>query len=263
MNRTRIWIAASALLAVLVVAGYATAHVLSGDAEVRISARRLDDGRTEFALQQRTDGEWAERILPSSRYFPARPGSDRWLNSSPLMIETTEEVNRTPGRDSFRNGEVTTIIEVDIPYGSSETALNSYVSVKSNSAQGEEGDGIVLVVGCHGGLGTGIVWFVSDLPPLVNGDYPTQFSYLPNPAGVPEVTLETWVGDTNHWDHLFDGEYYAYPLSGVRIYHLLKDAEEFTVTLQGSQETIDVTFSLDGVFDTPIQPNLDYCGQYY
>ncbi len=57
-------------------------------AEVRINALRLDDGRTEFGLQQRqTGGEWSDRLLPRGRYFPADSSVDRWLNSSPLTLE--------------------------------------------------------------------------------------------------------------------------------------------------------------------------------
>ena len=76
------------MLAALVVVSYALAHVLGGDAEVRISARVLDDGRTEFALQQRSDGEWGDRVLPRARFFPAEAEQDQWLNSTPLSIET-------------------------------------------------------------------------------------------------------------------------------------------------------------------------------
>ena len=55
--------------------------------DVRISARRLADGRVEFALQPRAGGGWGERILPSSRrYFPPHAASGRWLNSSPVTI---------------------------------------------------------------------------------------------------------------------------------------------------------------------------------
>ena len=53
-------------------ASYALGHTLSGDAEVRISARKLADGRVEFALQQRVGGEWGERQLPRARFFPAK-----------------------------------------------------------------------------------------------------------------------------------------------------------------------------------------------
>ena len=59
----------------------------AAQAEVRITAQRLEDSRTEFALQQRgSDGQWGERLLPRSRYFPARASAGRWLNSTPLTL---------------------------------------------------------------------------------------------------------------------------------------------------------------------------------
>ena len=78
------------LLAVLLGAvaafGIGLAAAQNSGAEVRIEARRLGDGRVEFALSERgTDGEWGDRILPSSRYFPT--GSrGRWLRSSPVSV---------------------------------------------------------------------------------------------------------------------------------------------------------------------------------
>ena len=42
------------------------------DVEVRVAARRLLNGNTEFAAQQRqADGSWGERLLPRARFFPA------------------------------------------------------------------------------------------------------------------------------------------------------------------------------------------------
>lgn len=84
-----------ALLAAL--AGSIALAATGSEAEVRISARQLEDGRVEFALQQRVDGEWGERTLPSSRYFPADVGHNRWLNSTSMTVsvsvagELTEE----------------------------------------------------------------------------------------------------------------------------------------------------------------------------
>lgn len=53
---------------------------------VRITARRLADGRVEFALQERKGGQWSDRLLPRSRYFPTNARIDRWLRSSPLGL---------------------------------------------------------------------------------------------------------------------------------------------------------------------------------
>ena len=87
----RVGLAVVAVAVLTSVAG-ATATVVSSadhEAEVRIAAQRLDDGRTEFALQQRgADGEWGARVLPARRFFPASPDLDRWLSSSPLTVRT-------------------------------------------------------------------------------------------------------------------------------------------------------------------------------
>ena len=53
---------------------------------VRITARRLADGRVEFALQERKASQWSERLLPRGRYFPTSARVDRWLRSSPLEL---------------------------------------------------------------------------------------------------------------------------------------------------------------------------------
>ena len=54
---------------------------------VRIVARRLDDGRVEFGLQQQEDGSWGDRDLPTRRFFPPAATVDRWLGSSTLNLD--------------------------------------------------------------------------------------------------------------------------------------------------------------------------------
>ena len=73
-----------------------------GEAEVqiwvRITARRLADGRIEFGLQRRSEGgQWAERLLPARRLFPTSAGVGRWLVSSPLTVTA-------PGSGAFAAG---------------------------------------------------------------------------------------------------------------------------------------------------------------
>ena len=57
-----------------------TPVVVDGVELGRINARRLADGRIEFAFTP-TDGE---RILPPSRYFPVSATVDRWLRSTEI-----------------------------------------------------------------------------------------------------------------------------------------------------------------------------------
>ena len=82
------------LLALVVLAGGAAlvnAHG-GGGHEVRIEARRLDDGRIEFALRERG----GERILPPARYFPAETEAGRWLNASWITVGAGDEFMPTP-----------------------------------------------------------------------------------------------------------------------------------------------------------------------
>ena len=63
----------------------ATPFVTPSDVEMRIVARRLADGKTEFGLQLRHhDTSWGERLEPPRRLFPADTDTGRWLVSTPL-----------------------------------------------------------------------------------------------------------------------------------------------------------------------------------
>lgn len=55
--------------------------------ELRVSVQRLEDGRSEIAVQFRQpDGSWGERIRPANRFVPADAEPGRWLNSSPVPV---------------------------------------------------------------------------------------------------------------------------------------------------------------------------------
>lgn len=92
-----------ALLAAL--AGSIALAATGGEAEVRITARQLEDGRVEFALQQRADGRWGERVLPRSRYFPADATVNRWLNSTPLTVSVAGADDLAEGPQTSNDGE--------------------------------------------------------------------------------------------------------------------------------------------------------------
>ena len=65
-----------------------SAEDFSEDVQVRIIARKLEDGRVEFGIQQQDDdGSWGGRILPSRRFFPTTARVDRWLVSTALTVD--------------------------------------------------------------------------------------------------------------------------------------------------------------------------------
>ena len=77
----------------------------SDGTDVRIAARRLDDGRTEFALQVRgTGGAWGARALPTRRFFPATVSVGRWLSSSALAVALpTPKADGLPSEGTFKS----------------------------------------------------------------------------------------------------------------------------------------------------------------
>ena len=61
-----------------------TSSESSGD--VRIAVRKLDDGRTEVALQRRQSEGWSDRIAPDARFLPVDAELGRWYRSSPVPV---------------------------------------------------------------------------------------------------------------------------------------------------------------------------------
>ena len=62
----------------------------SGEAEVRITARHVDDGRVEVALQQLDGDSWSELHKPDARFLSPDAEVGRWLPSSSLTVSTTQ-----------------------------------------------------------------------------------------------------------------------------------------------------------------------------
>lgn len=262
MKPSRFWIATSATIAVLLLVGYGAAHVLSEDPEVRISARRLDDGRTEFALQQRTDGQWGERILPRSRMFPASPRDGRWLNSSPLTIATEPaEIVREVGEETYAGGRIGTSVISHSPFGARGSTIISTVSIRPDQSHNDQRVNLELALRCRGGSGwldIQLVGFSSDMA----GDVDIQYSLEPTPDDGRAISIEQWPLQRN-WDISDRVEFAARAQFTTRLYHWLKQANTFSMIVFREGEDLELTFNLEGVWETPVQPNLDQCGHYY
>ena len=58
-----------------------------GELEVRVAAKRLDDGRVEVGVQQREGDGWGERLLPEARFLAAEAEAGVWRSSSPVAVD--------------------------------------------------------------------------------------------------------------------------------------------------------------------------------
>ena len=59
----------------------------SGEVEVRVNTRHLEDGRVEVAVQQHDGDGWGNRQLPDHRFVPAGAQANHWYSSSGVSIE--------------------------------------------------------------------------------------------------------------------------------------------------------------------------------
>ncbi|MDE2695058.1 MAG: hypothetical protein OXH97_00885 [Chloroflexota bacterium] len=86
-------ILAITLLMSVIALGAGIAVAQTDGTAIRIVAMRHDDGRIEFAVQEREGEGWGERILPTRRFFPASGREGRWLSSSPITVGVVDEAS--------------------------------------------------------------------------------------------------------------------------------------------------------------------------
>ena len=86
--------------------------------EVRVAARRMPNGDTEFALQVReTATTWSALQKPSARYLPADAAVGQWLASSPMtLFDSAIQTRIVVMRHS--DGKLEFAIQQDRPDGS-------------------------------------------------------------------------------------------------------------------------------------------------
>ncbi len=262
--------AATAALVVLAGAlGLALAQS-GGEAEVRITAQRLEDGRTEFGLQQRVNGEWGERILPRRNLFPAEIEPGRWLNSTPVTLEPAPIV-RELGAESYDDNRITTLVrERELTDG--VTGIETRLQVVEDGQHKYGDQPLRLTIVCVKGR----VWHRFGLTRVVPGtdvwgSAVYQISVAPSADGGgvkpnSRLSFSEFAYRAEQAPEMFG--YSAAPGWSVEVpvYILaqLHSADQVVITITGADdESVTATFSMNGVFETPIQPNIDRCGTYY
>ncbi len=114
------------ILAGLIVGAISTGLVWathSGDAEVRVAGRILEDGRVEVGLQQRLaeDADWGEIEQPAARFLAPDAERGRWFFSSMLTVAVEEHV-ADESDDTTTDEESLTDIFADGDDGDTEEA---------------------------------------------------------------------------------------------------------------------------------------------
>lgn len=240
-----------------------------GEVETRIRVRRLDDGRTEFALQQKADGEnWGEHILPSGRFLSASHRTshiDRWLNSSVVRLSTEIAIPTVvvPAGVPVVASSVLLSLEADLstPYGteiyfaygvSEDPLYQTYYTVvaKRTRTDSDEYPALFLQIGCHHGE---IDVAVYDLSIPYHSGERVRVSYRVDDG---DLVTEDWQKVTRTHTGIVPSD----PKSLLRI---LQSADTLVLRAWFSGGTVTGTFArVNQMFRTRVQPNIEYCGHY-
>ncbi|MYC07714.1 MAG: hypothetical protein F4X57_11195 [Chloroflexi bacterium] len=244
--------------------------------EARINAYKHEDGRVEFALQVREGDSWGERILPRGRYLGADVRTGRWLSSTPVEISAASPAVRLPvyyPSGDWWGTRIEFIAENDNDIETWRTELKLWAhesnddrvrsaNLSFSCGQGFNDEGR-LVYKFNGWWGLQGVAADLNRPVVAHAIGTVQGTWSPHEYygasggdGVyqpPETTKRIW-----RWTDWRNTE-----LSTREFMTELKQYDELTLLASDhSGNVVSATFRLVTAFWTPIQPNLDYCGEY-
>lgn len=226
----------------------------SGGVEIRVNAKRLDDGRTEFAVQQREGSGWSDRIAPRGRFLPAAPRVGRWLNSTPAIVgvATGQEASvallqGTPLAPPRGTAEVSGTSDEGITYVVSRDGFTGAITTSVIASGG--GDGFLtgrlrLRLECTE-ENRFVVLFSS-----------SEFFWI---SGSSDVSLKFDDGFVQEHEWQADDAGGYSPDDDAAFVEQLRRAERLTVLMpEHSREPVEL--DVRGMVTTPVQPNLDSCG---
>ena len=248
--------------------------ILVGEVETRIRARRHEDGRTEFALQQKLDGEnWGENILPSGRFLSADHRTshiDRWLNSSAVVLSTVivipevvvpsgvpivaEAVLERADLDGWSyNGN-----EPSFYYGVDQDPLDDQYRtwiVKRSPTDNDVYDTLRLQVYCYSGR-FGVTFWEENLPYVSSNRYGNRSVQVRFRFDDDEAKAETWSFISANEDEFYPPDSAAFARAMMR-------STKLVVRASFSGYSITATFTgVNQMFRTSVQPNIEFCGHY-
>lgn len=238
--------------------------------DARIAAQRLNDGRIEFGLQVRNVAmrQWSEIALPTARFLPAGFDRRQWLHSSQLNLAdivppvpsglpvNAEGVVRRADLDGYSfNGQEATLYygtRVD-PIDSSHDTWVVAVAATDDSLY----DTIRLQVSCYDGRFG--LWFWEDgLPYAASNTHGNRFVAVDYRFDDGDaVRSARWWMDSGSDDSV-------HPLDDAREFErALRVSNRLAIRISFYDRTMTAIFEgVRGLWRTPVQPNLEYCGRY-
>ena len=263
MNMTRLWIATFVLAALTAGGGILLGYSLGSEADA------LAEAQFEMEVAQR-DAETARQEAEASKLAAEAARQDAETAKAALAdVEAKLASFETPihrdTREIYRdNDRIRAKVSLTNFYGLDLPVHQSTLSVLADGYDTSSESPLVLRIECMGGDRRVTINNVAT-PPRTDGDvydeyYSVVYQVLPAPQQLPD---RVHISHASLWKDL-DETYTVSLLATSLLYLLAREAETLEVMIEGANgELVSAVFSMDGVWDTPITPNIDRCGDYH
>ncbi len=248
MKSIRLWIAALLLGALVAAGGIALGHSLGSEAEA-LAAAEFD---AEVARQ---DAEAAEQNTEAAKTALVKAETRLAGYEAPIHRDVGV-IYRDGGRITAR------VYEEDL---NNAPRVPIFITTLTVQQDGEPTLGDIplrLEFACYRASTLHVEILGVTIPPRSDYDpesYVVSYQFLPAPERGP-ATESSLV-----WRAYQDpGQNHVHVSHTAYWFASLRQAESVEITIEGDDgESVSATFSMDGVWDTPITPNLDRCGTYW
>ena len=233
---------------------------------MRVAAVQHGDGRIEFAVVHK-----GERISPSGRYLPSNPTRDIWYTSTPVTLAVDVEpevveviVEKEPptvtAPKTSQNLPIRVDAEVDgdiyyMAADTSQSGFRTYIAVVGETSDSlysestlafycdrDDPDGNVFVIAWASTEWTGAKMSMDD-------DY-YAIATIGNVYSGKEYNMNVSNRDQAEIE------------DATAFFNEAKKSSGVTIDFPRYNGTVSAYFDFTGLFDTPVQPNLDKCGSY-
>ena len=229
---------------------------------VQIAARLVETGQIEVGLHETVNEEDGERRIPQTRLFPRSPTVEQWLNTSPLVLAN---LNPEPAHTPLVGADGWVGSEIEFASWSNNEGVHTWVrsgaSVSNAAGAVEETQTtpLYLTQACSSGQERTLRIEGLSGP----GEAATVMSEEDLNVVEIDLTLDDDDAETQYWrlqsgggQHWLSADEHA-----TELLTRLREASTITATIIGSG-LAPATFKVAGMFDTPVQGNLDNCGNY-
>ena len=261
-------IAIAIIVAAVVIGGAIGAYATTSstqEVEVRVVAKKLSDGRVEFAIQQRDGNGWSERIAPTGRYLPSDAPVGKWLASTAVTVTTEQATTTQPSTPAVE----------DLPFVGQGTTYNGFIYWAEDRGITGFQSGVELIG--HTTDSTyddARLWFACDRDGgmLWMGMFIGAWLSYSKEWIKGSLSDRTYIAEAKFSKTYGEGTWRTYGLivhdEQVEIHNAksfmaeAKNNRWLRVSVPQYDGTVIATFDLGGAFYTPVQRNLDECGNY-